>query len=266
MHRDHDLDLISALAEGRLDDPATARALVASCEECAQLYRAHLTVREAVAAEIPPQMTNSERVRLHNTLWTEVEPATSPTPAPASSPWWYRLMPVAAVLVVAVGITTVLNSGGDAGSEESLETLAGASDDAGADGARELAPQRDSPAEGDEEAETFIVPDTTAAMDGDAQTESTEAPASGEASSDFSRAELPEALEEFRNRASTGDRTVADEAFECEPPPDVAQLLALESATVDGEEVWFAAYGEAETVGPVVVYRRSDCEMILTDE
>lgn len=266
MHRDHDLDLISALAEGRLEDPVTAQELVASCEECAELYRAHRTVREAVAAEISPQMTNSERIRLHNTLWTEVEPSPVATLSRSSNPWWYRLMPVAAVLVVVVGVATVLNSGGESGSEEAMESLASASDDAGGDSATELAPQADSPTEGDEEAETFMAPDTTAAMDLDARTESTEAPATEEASSDFSRAELPAALDEFRDRASTGERTVADDAFECDPPPDVEQLLALESATVDGEEVWFAAYGEADTVGPVVVYRRSDCETILTDE
>lgn len=261
MHRHHDLDLISALAEGRLEDPATAQELVASCEECAEMYRAHLAVREAVTAEIPPQMTNSERVRLHNSLWAEVEPSPATTSARSSSPWWYRLMPVAAVLVLAIGVTTVLNSGEDTGSEEPLETLASASDDAGADSATELAPQADTPAEGEEEAETFMAPDTTAATDGESQTESTEAP-----SSDFSGAELPTAVDEFRNRAGTGDRTVADEAFECDPPSDEEQLLALESATVDGEEVWFTAYGEAENVGPVVVYRRLDCEIILIDE
>lgn len=260
MHRDHDLDLISALAEGRLAASAMAQELVDSCEQCAELYRAHLTVREAVEAEIPPQMTNAERVRLHNALRAELEPAPV-APAPSPNPWWYRLMPVAAVLVVAIGVTTILNSGGDGGTEEARETLATASDDAGADGATEMAPQADSPPpEADEEAETFVAPDTTAAMDDAEQTESTESP-----SSDFSRAELPAAVEEFRDRARTGDRTVADEAFECDPPADVEQLLALESATVDGQEVWFAAYGEADDVGPVVVYRRSDCEMILTD-
>lgn len=259
MHRDHDLDLISALAEGRLEDTATAQELVASCEECAELYRAHLTVREAVEAEMSPQMTHMERARLHNSLWAEMDPA--PTPVPSSTPWWYRLMPAAAVLVVAVGVATVLNSGDDTGTEEAAELQTTASDDAGADSATELAPQADSPAEADEEAETFIASDTTAAMDDDARTESTEAP-----SSDFSRAELPGAVDAFRDRAATGDRTVADDAFECDPPPDVEQLLALESATVEGEEAWFAAYGQADDVGPVVVYRRSDCETILTDE
>lgn len=262
MHRDHDLDLITALAESRLDDPARAQELIASCEECAELYRAHLTVREAVEAEESPQMTEMERARLHNALWAEVGESSSAPVRPAS-PWWYRLLPAAAVLVVAVGVGTVLNSGGDAGTEEAVESLSADSDDAGADSATEMAPQADSPSEEgqDETAETFMAPDTTAAMQGDDRTNLTEA-----ATSDFSRAELPAAVEEFRDRATSGDRTVADDAFECDPPPEVEQLLALESATLDGDEVWFAAFGEADTVGPVVVYRRSDCEVILTDE
>lgn len=238
-----------------------AQELVASCAECAELYRAHLTVREAVAAEISPYMTNAERVRLHNSLWAEMEPSPTPAPSRSASPWWYRLMPVAAVLVLAIGVTSVLNSGEDSASDEPLDTLASTSDDAGTDSATELVPQADTEEEGGDEAETFAAPDTTAATDSDGETEATEAP-----SFDFSRADLPAAVDEFRDRAGTGERTVADEAFECDPPSDEEQLLALESATVDGEEVWFAAYGEAQEVGPVVVYRRSDCEIILTDE
>src|SRR5690606_40623733 len=111
MHHDHDLDLISALAEGHLEDPAMAQELVASCEECAELYHAHLTVREAVTAEIRPQMTNSERVRLHNSLWAEVEPSPAPPPARPANPRWYRLMPVAAGPGLATGGTSALTSG-----------------------------------------------------------------------------------------------------------------------------------------------------------
>jgi hypothetical protein len=72
MHSDHDLDLVIALADGSLADPAPAEELIAACSECADTYEAYLTVRTAVAAAPTPAMTELEKRRLSNSLWAEI--------------------------------------------------------------------------------------------------------------------------------------------------------------------------------------------------
>ena len=120
MHFRHDLDLLDALAEGRLADPAEAEALVASCPECADYYRSYALVRAAIAAEPPPRLGDWERQRLRSSVWQQVS-------TPAKAPWWYRVAPVAAALVVVVGVASLVGqmSGGGDGAEVTAGAPAG---------------------------------------------------------------------------------------------------------------------------------------------
>src|SRR5690554_5525093 len=91
MHERHDLDLIAAFAREALADASPARALIESCPECAEYYRATRLVLEAVRTDPAPRLTDLERYRLHRAIWEEVAPE-----APAASPTsrgraWYRL-------------------------------------------------------------------------------------------------------------------------------------------------------------------------------
>lgn len=259
MHSDHDLDLISALAEGRLREPGPAEDLIASCPECEALYRAHLTVREAVEAESRPRLDDLERRRLHSALWEVVEPKPVPTARP--TPWWYRIAPVAAALVVVVGVVAIITSG-NMGEDAALDTAARtmtADDQAGADGATEMAPFSDAPESTGAPQKGEAGPTATTA----AAADPTEAPEPE--SSDYTRDELPDALDRFRTRVADREETAPGEAFECEAPSEAGRLLAVESATVDGAPVWFVAYGRPGEVDQVVAFRQSDCEILLRD-
>src|SRR5690606_28054318 len=114
MHERHDLDLIAAFAREALADASPARALIESCPECAEYYRATRLVLEAVRTDPAPRLTDLERYRLHRAIWEEVAPE-----APAASPtsrgrWWYRLAGAAgaaAALAAVVAVGGVLENG-----------------------------------------------------------------------------------------------------------------------------------------------------------
>lgn len=106
--RDHELELIAALAEGRLDDEAEARALMDSSSELRQEYEAQKTALDALSTASRAQLSDTERSALHRDLWTELR-----SPAPANNtPWYYRWAPVAAGMLVVVGLVAVINQPG----------------------------------------------------------------------------------------------------------------------------------------------------------
>ncbi len=108
--RDHELELIAALAEGRLEDESEARALIASSAEHLAEYEAQKLAFETLRSTPPAAMTDIERAALHRDVWTELR---SPVPVGASgNPWYYRWMPVAAGMFVVVGLVAVINQGG----------------------------------------------------------------------------------------------------------------------------------------------------------
>lgn len=131
--RDQELELIAALVEGRLQDEAEARALIASGPEFVAEYESQKIAYEALRSMGPATMSDTEKAALHRDLWTALR---TPVPAAASTPWYYRWMPVAAGMFLVVGLVAVLgqNGGSDAGSDQmSLTTAASAetaSDDA----------------------------------------------------------------------------------------------------------------------------------------
>ncbi len=124
MH-DHSLDLIAALADGSLSDEAEARALVESCPECREEYRAQTEVIAWLASTPTVEMTDLEKAALHRDLWTELRNQPGKSPA---TPWWQRLAYVAAGLFVTVGLVSVLNNGalndtGESGATTVAEAL-----------------------------------------------------------------------------------------------------------------------------------------------
>lgn len=108
--REHELELIAALAEGRLEDEAEAHALIASSEQARAEYEAQRLAIEALAQATTVSLTDTERMALRRDVWTELrasEPATGP-----AKPWYYRWMPVAAGMFILVGLVAVLDQGG----------------------------------------------------------------------------------------------------------------------------------------------------------
>jgi hypothetical protein len=276
MHSDHDLDLVIALADGSLADPAPAEELIAACSECADTYEAYLTVRTAVAAAPTPAMTELEKRRLSNSLWAEIAEdqtaagtvSTTPTRDAAPTrrsrsdtptrhtrsdtptrhtPWWYRVAPVAAALVVVVGVAANLT--GDSVSS-TFETVGG-----------ELGDTAEESAAGADESATdmLALPETTAAADG-------ASPLSEEAYQRklvITRDDLETTIEEFARRAEAGDvpELPADEPCAVEEV-DGQDVIASESVILDGEPVLFVALGSPADVTAVVVYHQSDCTFL----
>lgn len=119
--RDHEIDLISALVEGRLEDESEARALIASSPELQTEYESQKMAREALASIGTTHMREDEKAALHRDLWT----ALTEQPKPSRAPWYYRWVPVTAGLfIVAVGIAILGNQGGEANEERATAELA----------------------------------------------------------------------------------------------------------------------------------------------
>jgi hypothetical protein len=110
--RDHDLELIAALVEGRLQDDSEARALIDSAPELRAEYEAQRLAFETLRGLGPTQLSDTERAALHRDLWTELRSGAEARPA--RRPWYYTWASVAAGLFVIVGLVTVLDqTGGD---------------------------------------------------------------------------------------------------------------------------------------------------------
>lgn len=117
--RDHDLELIAALVEGRLEDETEARALIASSAEAREEYETQRFAYESLRALGTASLTEGERATLHRDVWTELrtEGATKGT----KTPWYYRWAAVAAGMFVIVGLLAVLSG---QGAEDSLDEIA----------------------------------------------------------------------------------------------------------------------------------------------
>ena len=119
MH-EHDRELIAALVEGRLDDESEARALISSSTELREEYEAQKIAYETLRSTIPAKLSESERSALHREVWTALRAET----ASRRTPWYSRLAPVAAGLLVVIGVATVFLPGGqDSGGDEAAAPL-----------------------------------------------------------------------------------------------------------------------------------------------
>jgi hypothetical protein len=109
--RDHVLELIAALVEGRLEDETEARALIESSAEARREYESQLRVRQALTGLGAVSMTESERSALHRDVWTALR--SHPESRPAGTPWYVTWLPAAAVVALVMGLVGVLAGGGD---------------------------------------------------------------------------------------------------------------------------------------------------------
>jgi len=244
MHERHDLDLIAAFAREALADASPARALIESCPECAEYYRATRLVLEAVRTDPAPRLTDLERYRLHRAIWEEVAPE-----APAASPtsrgrWWYRLAGAAAALAAVVAVGGVLGNG-RAAEEPTMTTAARelftAAPDAMADRDETLAPLSAG-------AEAFDTTEAASSAAGAGEA----ADGAGAPTVVFSAADLPEVASAFTDRVSAGE-AVIEPTFDCAEWADADDLLAAEPAEMDGEPVWLLAHGERDAPSVEVV-------------
>lgn len=249
MHSEHDLDLVTALAQGTAVDPAPARALMAGCDECARTYEAVATVAAAVASAPAPALSDLERRRLHDALWAEVGVGTAAveTPRRAASPWWYRAAPVAAALVVVVGVGAALSGGGDTAA--TLDTVAAGMPE-GADEA----------AGGQESAADMLAAPEAA---GDA-TATTAATYSRQVPMIVASSQLEEAVADFTRRVEAGQVPEPEETRPCVADEvDGEPVVAIEPAVLDGEAVSFVALGATADVTSVLVFRDGDCSLLF---
>lgn len=261
MHRSHDPDLISALVEGSLADPTEALGLVESCPECAQIYRSHVLVRQAVAEAGPAEMTDLERRRIRMAVWDELESDRKPVP---TTPWWYRIAPVAAALVVVVGVGGVIMTGGGGG-DSSSATTAAADLAAGADGAQDAGEAGDASLL-QAPAATSAPDDTVAADEEQAFASETTSAAATESAAGGGSLEMTERTARFADRYLAGETSI-DEEFGCwEAAESEGDVLAAEADEFEGSPVWVVAFGTGDEVEVVVVYDRIDCTVVFRDE
>lgn len=125
--RDHELELLAALAEGRLEDDTEARALIASSPEARAEYVAQKTAHDSLSGLGRATLTDDERAALRRDIWTSFR---TPEAGQAGSGRWYtRWVPVVAGLFVVVGAVAVINQtgmlvAGDATAEDGGDTIA----------------------------------------------------------------------------------------------------------------------------------------------
>ena len=131
--RNKEVELIAALAEGKLEDETEARALVTSSTKHQAEYDAQKTAYEALSSIPSAQLTEHESAALHRDIWTEFQ--AQPEAETTKAPWFYRWSYAVAGLFVVVGLvividqtnsdfapTSLLSSGDDSASEAPVVT------------------------------------------------------------------------------------------------------------------------------------------------
>lgn len=104
--RSHEIDLITALAEGSLPDESEARALIESSPEARAAYEDQLLAIESLAVLAGADLTGAESAELRRDIWTGLRSPSSSQ----RSPWWSRVAVAGGALVVAFGLFAVLTN------------------------------------------------------------------------------------------------------------------------------------------------------------
>lgn len=120
--REHELELIAALVEGRLEDESEARALIDSSPELREEYEAQKLAYEAMQDAGTVSLQEAERAALRRDIWTELRSGSAGL-AP-KAPWYYRWVPVTAGFLLVVGLVAVLGQGGEDAGEETVDLAA----------------------------------------------------------------------------------------------------------------------------------------------
>lgn len=100
--RKRDIELISALVEGRLDDESEARALVESSRAHREEYEAQKLAYDALTSIPNVTLTESEQAVLRRDVWSQLQ--SQPRATKAKAPWALRWSFAAAGLFVVVGL------------------------------------------------------------------------------------------------------------------------------------------------------------------
>ena len=129
--REHERELIAALAEGALEDETEARALLDASPAARAEYTLQRAALDALSVASPVEMTGLERAQLNRDLWSRLRADEKVKTRPASGIYGWSL--AAAALFVVVGLAAVFGGGmlggEDAGFDAATETIA-ASDEA----------------------------------------------------------------------------------------------------------------------------------------
>jgi|GEM_PF-1279122 len=99
-----ELELLAALAEGRLEDEREALSLVKSSPEHLAEYEAQKAAVQALRSAPAAELTEHERAALRRDVWAALAAGAAPA-APRARRW----APAAAAVVVVVGSAVVLN-------------------------------------------------------------------------------------------------------------------------------------------------------------
>ena len=259
--REHELELIAALVEGRLDDESEARALIDSSSELREEYEAQKLAYEALQESGTASLRDTERAALRRDVWTELRSGSAERTS--KTPWYYRWVPAAAGLLVVVGLVSVLGPGSDDSGEEAVNLAADVAETATTAAAGAEAADGDAaPADGDDTA----------------LTESS----SEEAETDSDRAASPEDADFFAMQARQvreGELTGPQlETFDNEDQTadhaDCLTRIGLDghrvvatTSSLDGETLLVTVPDETDlSEAPVGFVNPDACELVYLDE
>lgn len=254
MH-EHDLDLIAAYADGTLEaDRGEAARLVETCAECRAEYQAQRRARAWLQAAPAVALTPAERQRLHERVAASLDAEQPEQPAPVTTlprgvtPWWQRLAPVAAGVLVVVGVAGLLRLGGEGGlgaAQEALQTTTAA--------AEESARVADAPSVGGDHAnQTFEAQENDLADDGAAHDEA--------ASELGDAATVEELLQRLAQRVAVGDAPPLGDLACSEL---VEEPTAVGRGSLQGRPVEVYLVGDAAADPPSgLVAAVPDCEVL----
>lgn len=269
--RKNEIELIAALAEGRLEDETAARALVDSSAAHRAEYEAHKTALEALSAIPSAQLSEHESAALHRDVWTELQ--AQPTTAAAKAPWYYRWSYAAAGLFVIIGLVivvdqtnpnfqpTALLGSDDAGSDSFAETSGRTSSGEAATDTTDSA--ADAPADDAESADAAADGASDGAADEGAELTAPAISTLGDLAAQTRRGEL----KSFQLGAANVDQAVVDEMMSC---IEVAGLAAHDVVgDVEVEHHYIVAAPTGSEIGPetpISFVDTESCETVYTDE
>jgi len=268
--RDHDLELIVALVEGRLQDEVEARALIASSDEAREEYEAQKLAYESLRSMGAAHLTENERAALHRDVWTELRAG---SPIKAKTPWYYRWAPVAAGLFVVIGVAAVLSGGG----QEAATTFRDIAADLGGDGDESAAATSTTTAEaadlysgGDDAGAQAPATDTTQAMTDDTFTPEEMANGGALYAVDAARVregEFTARLQDYEEESDPAVEACLERAGLTDYRP-VATLVPADTTEANFDETIVVSAPEQSVVAeaPLAFVELSTCDVVYLDE
>jgi hypothetical protein len=261
--RKNEVELIAALAEGRLEDETAARVLINSSPKHRAEYEAQKAAYEALSSIPPAKLTEHETAALHRDIWAELQ--ARPLPTTVKTPWYYRWSYAAAGLFLVVGLVIVV----DQTNPNFAPTALLSSDDAGTEAFAEEGSGLDTPDTTSADASAPAITESAAADD--AAPEETDGVARSAAPNLTGLAELAEQtrigeLKLYDVVASDLDQSIVEDMTSC---IESAGLIDHEVVgDVERENRYIVAVPTGIELGPetpISFVDANTCELILTD-